>query len=302
VASLRDLYLLWTLHREVQNSSAEEIFRGEEMTTADFLAGRGFSKKLIRHFFQPFFTGIFLETELRTSSRMFRFVFKMFGSGYASIPRSGMGALPKQLVSKLKKTTLYYNTPVAEVCEGKITLKDGREIASDLILVATDPRDLLKEQPMGTIDWHSCDNLYFEVGRRTIHKPIIGLVADTDRLINNIFYPTSIATEKKGEKELLSVTVVKDHQLEEKALISKVEAELKWLFKIEGARFLKRYQIRRALPALHTLRGNWDTGIGKRGADLFFAGDHLLYGSSNAALLSGERAAKAMIDRINEKK
>jgi hypothetical protein len=34
---------------------------------------------------------------------------------------------------------------------------------------------------------------YFEVEQNTFKKPIIGLLADNDALINNIFYTTSIA-------------------------------------------------------------------------------------------------------------
>ena len=41
-------------------------------------------------------TGIFLENELKTSSRMFEFVFKMFSEGDTAIPGRGMGMIPKQ--------------------------------------------------------------------------------------------------------------------------------------------------------------------------------------------------------------
>ena len=46
---------------------------------------------------------IFLEPELATSSRMFEFVYKMFGEGNAVIPKARMGAIAKQLSGSLKQ-------------------------------------------------------------------------------------------------------------------------------------------------------------------------------------------------------
>ncbi len=289
---------MWTLHRELQANTIEQIFDGKEQTTANFLAERGFSQKLIHSFFKPFFTGIFLETELKTSSRMFKFVFKMFGLGFAVIPKGGIGAMAEQLAGKLKNTTIYYESPVQEVQKGKLLLRDGREVISDFILVATDPSGLVEKFSNSPVSWRSCDTLYFEVDKRSIKKPMIGLVADRDALINNLFYPTSISTATKGGKELLSVTVVREHNLDEKTLVSQVEKELKTTCRIEGVRFLRRYQIRRALPVLQSVS---DNRVASGGPDLFFAGDHLMYGSSNAALSSGEKAAQAILERIEER-
>ena len=54
-------------------------------------------------FFSTLFQRIFLETELSTSSRMFEFVFKMFAEGQASVPKKGIEAIPKQLLSKIEE-------------------------------------------------------------------------------------------------------------------------------------------------------------------------------------------------------
>ena len=47
-----------------------------------------------RAFFARFMAAYFLERDLRTSSRMFEFTFKLFASGSATLPAAGMGALP----------------------------------------------------------------------------------------------------------------------------------------------------------------------------------------------------------------
>ena len=57
----------------------------------------------------------------------------------------------------------------------------------------------------------SCQNLYFTANKRIFKKPFIGLIPNNESLINNIFYPSSIETKYKGEKELLSVSIIKEH-------------------------------------------------------------------------------------------
>ncbi len=301
IASLRDMYLLWRLHRELQGMGIEEIFQLPEMTTAAFLDQRGFTPGIRQNFFKPFFSGIFLEPDLNTSCRMFCFVFKMFGKGNAVIPKRGMSALPEQLMQRLQKTKFHFQTPVKKVEDGKVTLADGNVVKADLVLIATEPHDLLPGSS-DEIKWYGCDTLYFEAGKRSIHKPMIGLVAEPDALINNIFYPTTIQTAHKGKKELLSVTIVREHDLPEKALIERVEEELKRICNIREVRFLKRYQIRKALPVVDFSQANLSAAKLKISPQVFLAGDHLLYGSSNAALLSGESAARAMISSLENQK
>lgn len=299
IAGIKDVYRLFLLYRDLQKMTNEDIFASEEISTLTFLRNRKFSEGIIKKFFTPFFTGIFLESELSTSSRMFQFVFKMFASGYAVIPKGGMGALSDQLVSKLNSTEIQYAAAVRRVSEGKVWLENGTQYMADAVLIATEPTFPIDSIEPEKLMWHGCDTLYFEIDRRTIEKPIIGLVGAKNTLIHTIFYPTSIGCKIKGAKELLSVTVIKEHSLQEEELIREVIEELKVHCKIENVHFLKRYQIKKALPSLDSLKDQLPARNGSN-TSVFFAGDHLLYGSSNAALLSGERAAKAVIESMLE--
>ncbi len=58
---------------------------------------------MIHRFFRPFFGGILLDGELKTSSRMFEFVFKMLSEGDTSVPARGMGAIPAQIAEKFQQ-------------------------------------------------------------------------------------------------------------------------------------------------------------------------------------------------------
>jgi len=276
------------------------IFKTEEKTTLQYLKDFGFSNEIITDFFTPFFSGIFLETELETSSRMFEFVYKMFGDGLAVIPKNGMQAIPNQLKNNLKKTTFKFNSLVKEVKDKHIILEDGHTLHSHITIIATDASPLISNLKNQETQWKSCDTLYFETEKSVLNRPLIGLIADEDTLINNIFYHTSVATLNKKSKELLSVTVIKNHRLKENAFIKKVVAELYSKCAIKDVTFLKRYQIKKALPMLTNLQYEISSTETKLKSTIFLAGDQLLNGSLNAAMIAGERAAMGVIQTLED--
>jgi len=109
-----------------------------------------------------------------------------------------------------------------------------------------------------------------------------------------------VNTTSRGEKELLSVTVVKSHQLSEKDLVEKVEAELKTYCKIETSRFLKLYPIKKALPNVAEVHYDISPTETQLKPTIYLAGDYLLNGSLNAAMQSGERAAQGVIMSLQD--
>ena len=296
--SFGDKLKVLKLNKQLKKKTLEAIFSEEERTTLQYLQDFGFSKKMITRFFKPFFTGIFLETELNTSSRMFEFVYKMFGEGLAALPKAGIEAIPQQLAKNLTSTSFEFNTKVAKVEENKVHLDSGITLEFDYIVVATEPSRLISNMSNQETEWKSCQALYFEAPDRFISKPLIGLVADEGSLVNNIFYHNSVKTASKGKKELLSVTVVKDHTLSEKDLIKKVQDDLKKYCGITGTEFLKMYEIPQALPNLRNLQYELAPSETQLTNSIFLAGDTQLNGSLNAAMLSGESAAKGILEKI----
>lgn len=298
IGSVRDKYKVLKLNNRLKNKSLTDIFADKEKSTITYLQELGFSSKMIDEFFKPFFSGIFLETELETSSRMFEFVYKMFGEGYAAVPKSGIEAIPKQIARKLKHTTVKFNTAVASVKDGELVLQNGYKLASDYTIVATDANGLVKNLSNQTTKWNSCDTLYFETEKRVIAKPLIGLLPNTDALINNIFYPTSLETDQPSKNQLLSVTVVSNHSLSQEALINQVVLELKQYCGIDSCTFLKRYHIPLALPKLANLQYEILPSETRLTTSIFLAGDTQLNASLNAAMISGERAALGVIESL----
>src|ERR1700741_3828513 len=93
------------LRSSLRNTSIDRIFKRPERSTKDSLVAAGFSEEFVHRFFRPFFGGIFLDGELKSSSRMFEFVFKMLSEGDIAVPTRGMGAIPAQLAAKLPAGT-----------------------------------------------------------------------------------------------------------------------------------------------------------------------------------------------------
>lgn len=300
IGNFSDKLKVLKLNTILKKKEVSAIFKENEKTTLQYLQDFGFSTEIIANFFKPFFSGIFLESNLDTSSRMFEFVYKMFGDGLAVLPKKGIQAISNQLKSKLNNTTFLFNTAVQEVKNNTILLKDNSEIKSHITIIATEASSLICNLKNQETEWKSCDTLYFESEKRAIQKPIIGLIADENSLVNNIFYHTSVDTADKSDKELLSVTIVNNHQLNENQLIDKVKQELKEYCKIEGLHFLKRYQIKKALPKLTNLQYEISSTETKLKSTIFLAGDQLLNGSLNAAMIAGERAALGVIQTLED--
>ena len=298
IGSVGDKLKILRLNRKLKASTIAQIFSRKETTTMAYLENFGFSKRMIDNFFKPFFSGIFLEPDLETSSRMFEFVYKMFGQGYAALPKAGIEAIPKQLSAALKNTEFRFNTAVTEVTDGRIAYGDSEMEETDFIILATEASHLVGSQELKATSWKSCDTLYFETEKRVITSPLIGLIPDSDMLINNIFYHTSLKTNTVPENDLLSVTVVKDHQLFEEGLVERVTEELRELCGIKVRRFIKRYNIPRALPNLYELRYDGLPEEFRLSPGVFLAGDVQLNGSLNAAMIAGEMAAKGVIEAI----
>tara|TARA_R110000787_G_scaffold246766_4_gene352501 strand:- start:488 stop:1771 length:1284 start_codon:yes stop_codon:yes gene_type:complete len=298
IGNFSDKLKILKLNRLLKKTALDEIFAQTEKTTLQYLVDFGFSEEMISQFFTPFFSGIFLEPELETSSRMFEFIYKMFGEGFATLPKDGIEAIPKQLKANLKQTTFQFNTKVKSVEEDKIILEDGTELKSHFTIIATEASQLITNLKIQKMEWKSCHTLYFETNTRTITKPLIGLIADSDALINNIFYHTSVLSKSVGKKELLSVTVVKEHGLSPEALKMSVQKELQHYCGIDSCTFIKYYSIPKALPKLNGLKYKLLPSETKLTNGVFLAGDTQLNGSLNAAMISGEKAALNIIKTL----
>lgn len=294
VGTLWDKVKLFSLIKNLKEKQIETIFSSPQTTTLEYLNKFGFSKKIIENFFAPFFKGIFLETSLSTSSRMFEFVFKMFAEGHAAVPAKGMGQISQQLFEKLEHTQIRFNTEVIGIKKNQMELADGNTITADDIILSTPPGKLTGQ---GEMKFHQVTNLYFTLQKSFIAKPMIGLVTDDKFLINNLTFMTDVSQQYASDgRALLSVSVIKNvDELEN--LEELIALELQVLSGIKANYFthLKTYTVSKALPQISDLKSWMPYQHTKLYDHVHQAGDYLLNASINAAMTSGRLAAEAVI-------
>jgi protoporphyrinogen oxidase len=293
VGSLGDKLKIFKLNKYLKKKSLEAIFESTETSTLDYLKNFGFSEKIIKLFFKPFFAGIFLEPNLETSSRMFEFVYKMFGAGEATIPALGIGEISAQLQRKLKKSEFIFNTEIASITNEYLVLSTGEKKPHQGVIVACEAASLISQLKNQQISWKTCVCAYFEVDQTNIPEHTIALIADEANLINNLY----AYKDTNSGKIILSVTSLADSDNTEHNIIAKMQAEVRQYTGANQVNHLQSFSIPKALPDIQDLNYSDQARNTQLLDHIFLAGDYLLNGSLNAAMESGRLAAQGIMQQ-----
>ncbi len=111
LGSVTDRLALGRLAAEALLEPVSRLKARDEVSTYDYLRGRGLSDGAIDRFLRPFLGGVFLESALTTSSRFFLLSFRCFVHGRSVLPADGIGAIPAQLAALLPPGSVSLSTP-----------------------------------------------------------------------------------------------------------------------------------------------------------------------------------------------
>ena len=301
VGSFMDKVRMGNLSARLRASSLEEIFERPEHSTEDYLKQSRYTKKIINRFFKPFFSGIFLDNELQTSSRMFEFVFKMLAEGNATLPAKGMEAIPMQLRGKLERTEFRFHTKAVQVSPQSVTTSEGDTISCKGVIVATEADKLILGYE-SSMKWQQTATYYFSADQSPFSKQLIALNYHKESDINLFSVPSEIAPSyaPKG-KHLICVSLknIPKESTEEVAEGIKRELSLAFGNSVLQWKFLKNYHIHKALPTPENMKSEIPFTETRLKPGLYLAGDYLLNGSINGAMRSGHLAAQAAIFDYN---
>lgn len=309
------------LRKRSFEESLDAIFTRPETTTLESLQTIGLSPKLIERFFRPYFGGIFLEPELRTSSRMLDFIFRMMAAGEACLPAGGMGAIPAQLASRAGRDRIRLNTRVLAVEPRAVTLQDGQRLPASAAVIAThepEARRLLAARiahlgetsagPLPALPpprtWNAVTCLYIDAPAPLpppLTEPILFLNGMTGGIINNLCVPSAVAPSyAPAGRALISVSVLGDPEMHDGALEGAIRGELTQWFGpiVELWRVLKIYRVRHAQPSQPPGVLNPAERPNVIEPGLFICGDHLDNSSIQGAMASGIRAANAVLRHL----
>lgn len=300
VGTLTDKLRVARLRRRVRRGDLEELFSRPETTTEERLRLEGFSSKFIETFFRPFLAGIFLERDLRTSSRMFEYVFRMFALGAAALPAAGMEAIPRQLAERLPADRIRVAVRVTSVREGRVMTLAGEEVrAAAVVLACEGPAAARLVPDLAAGGSRSTTTLYYASEDSPIDEPTLVLNGEADGPVNNLCVPSDVCPAyAPAGASLISVSVVGDVARDRgDALEEAVRRQLRDWFgpAVSRWRHLRTYRIDHALPDQSPPldAGTYDAARLQRG--LYACGDYRTTGSIDGALRSGRAAADTVI-------
>jgi phytoene dehydrogenase-like protein len=298
IGTLEDKLRLLKLKISLSFNTVEEIFEKKETDTLSYLRDLGFSETFVEKFFRPFFSGIFLESNLETSSRMFEFVFKMLSEGSAAVPAQGMGEISKQLSECLDSEELLLNERIQKIENGIAYGSSGMAFSASSIIIATDAKNIFGQNKIKHEHcqvWKSAHTMYFAAQKKTPVTRQIALNPLQGQLINNIAFMDHISPFYAPiGQSLISVSLKTENRASRTSLEEKVRKELlQWYEDSKDWKLLAIYDIPHALPENKTVRNVMDRKIYSQD-NCFLCGDQMLNGSINGAM----RSASIVVEEI----
>tara|TARA_B100000902_G_scaffold37493_1_gene44794 strand:+ start:2795 stop:4105 length:1311 start_codon:yes stop_codon:yes gene_type:complete len=297
--SFKDLLRIALLRRSIMKGKLEQCFDGNDETTLEFLQKRKLSEDSINRFFLPLFGGIFLESELNTSERLFRFIFRMMAKGKMVLPKNGIGSIPLSIANQIGDDNIRLGVEINRI-EDKALRFRGEAHRFDLVIKAfSEPTD-----GEGKHVW----TIHFDAPKsplRSKHILLNGNLVDSRSIVSHLAVPSDIQPSyAPSGRSLVTATVVGDRAVEmgyldEEAIEQAVRNDLGDWFgdgTISTWNTLAIQHITHALPITNS--NERLTNLPRNGEDAIECGDHMLHGSVEGAILSGRNSALIAINRF----
>ncbi len=291
IGSVKDKVLIGRLAAGAALHSADTLLARRETTTYDALRARGLSDTVIDRFFRPFLSGIFLEDELATSSRLFDLIWRSFARGTQCVPGRGMGAIPAQLAAGLD---VRLSTPVDAVSAGEVR-SGGETLRPRVVVVATAGPAAGRLLPgLDVPASRSVTTHYHLAPEPPVNEKAIALDGEGGGPVANTVVLTNAAPSYAPGRHLVASSVVAGDTSE-----PAVRAHLSRLYGVDTSRWesVAAYEILDALPSQASPMGRFRKGV-RLEPGLYVCGDHRDSASIQGALVSGRRAARALLGEI----
>ena len=291
IGSLKDKALIAALAAQAGLLSADTLLCRPESTTYAALRARGLSDTVVDRFFRPFLSGVFLEDGLDTSSRFFDLVWRSFVRGSQCVPAAGMRAIPAQLAQGLH---VRLDSPVDHVRARSVVL-DGERLTPRAVVVAAAAPDAGRLLPgLDVPPQRSVITHYHLAPERPVTEPAIVLDGERSGPVANTVVLTNAAPSYAPGRHLVSSSVVSGDASE-----PVVRAHLARLYGVDTAPWehVAAYDVQAALPSQAPPMGRFRKAV-RLEPGLYVCGDHRDSASIQGALVSGRRAADAVLAEL----
>ena len=299
LGSWRDKAAVLRLRQRALAGTLEELFRRPATTTRELLESFGFSAAFTTAFLEPWLGGIFLGRDLGTSSRMLDFVMRMMAQGETVLPARGMGAIPRQLASALPAGTVSLDCRVAGLDGSGVRLDDGTLVPASAVIVATegDTAARLLDLPVPPRP-RSALSLSYAATTPPLRGRDLLLNGEGEGPVNSVVCPSELSPHyAPAGQALITVGVIDAVSPDDATLDLAVRRQLTQWFGavVSGWRLLRVERIRYAQPDQLPADLEPVAREVRLGAGRYVAGDHRETASLHGALVSGRRAAEAVL-------
>jgi protoporphyrinogen oxidase len=210
-----------------------------------------------------------------------------------------MGAIPAQIAEKFPADSIRLNSRVESLHENEITLAGGEAVRSRAIVVATDAPSaahLVGETEPAS---RSVSCFYYAADESPVRGPMLTLNGDGAGPVNNFAVMSQVAPSyAPAGKHLISVSVLGTQELTDQQLSGFVIAQMKnWFGAVARSwRFLKSYKIPHAQPQQYPGALEPPQRSVRVRPGIYVCGDHRDNASIQGAMVSGRRAAEAVME------
>ena len=278
--------------------SAAPIRRRPDVAAAEAWGAAGIPPDVVNGLLRPFFAGVLLEQGMSSSRRFTDLMVRMFVVGLSTVPGEGMQRLPEAIAAPLPQGTVRLGASVQRVLPGRVVAAAGT-VRARAVVVAADPwtaHDLLEPlggaepapEPRGvTTVYHAAEDYPEGSG-------LLLLDSEGSPVSSTIAISRAAPRYAPPGRVLVSSSMVHGAVLPDPDG-PEVRRTLARLHGADTSRWehLATYDLPRALPGMpapHPMRRPVHLREG-----LYVAGDHRDTSSIQGALVSGRRAATAVL-------
>jgi len=276
------------------------LLAAPDATLAESLDDAGLRGPL-RDLVERFLAGVVLESDGTTSAQFVRLLVRSFARGVPGVPMQGMAALPAQLAASLTRPVELGRRVerVAPAGTGWEVAGGGERLTAPVVVVATDPVTAAALTPVPAPAMKGCVTWWFATPERPGDLPF--LLLDTRRgagpVINTAVLSEVAPSYAPAGMHLVQATALLAPGADPPPEAA-VREQLAGIYDRDTSRWetVTVHAVPGALPVQAPplrVRRAVDLGDG-----LFVAGDHRDTGSIQGALVSGRRAARAVLRRL----
>ncbi|MFC8722490.1 NAD(P)/FAD-dependent oxidoreductase [Kitasatospora sp. NPDC057198] len=277
----------------------ERLLARPETTAARALADRGLPARTVDGFLRPLLGALLSDPALGTSSRVADLVLRAYARGRLCVPAAGVGAVPEQLAARLPEGALRLGVEVTSVgTDGVETAGHGR-IRSRAVVVATDAATAATLLPgLRQPGFHPVTTYYHVAERSPLGEAVLLLDAERSGVSHSLVLSDADPSYAADGRALIATTVLGRRAFDSGGPAGDESAVRRRLAELYGTatgawEFLTVRHVPDAVVAMpppHHFRRSVRLLAG-----LYVCGDHRDTGTVQGALVSGRRAAEAVL-------